>query len=86
MARKSLIKKNISQHQLFNKFSAQRLRIKEQLSKTNSDDSVSILRLMKKLQKLPKNSSKSRLQKRCFVTAVGLQLLSGCCPNNWEVD
>ena len=74
MARQSLIKKSIHQQKLFQKFHARRLELKRQLSEAQSNKLLGlskgepILQLIQKLQRLPKNSSKSRLQKRCFVT------------------
>ena len=63
MARQSLIKKNLKQHKLFQKFNLKRLELKKEL-KTG----INTFELIQKIQKLPKNSSKVRLNKRCHLT------------------
>ena len=73
MARHSLIKKNLKQRKLFQKFSHQRVQLKNELK-----SGVNSLQLLQKIQKLPRNSAKTRLQKRCFLTGSARKVNRFC--------
>jgi small subunit ribosomal protein S14 len=70
MAKKSMIQREIKRLVLFSKYKMKRKTILSQL-KLNQNIGVSldkIFTLQKKLQKLPKNSSRVRIRNRCWKT------------------
>mgnify|MGYP003352253317 CR=1 FL=1 len=67
MAKKSMIAREVKRAELIKKFDAKRQALKEIIRSPNSSyeqKEVAILQL----QKLPRNSSKSRLRNRCNLT------------------
>ena len=66
MAKKSMIEREKKRLQLVNRFFKKRTELKAQIRGTSSFKEQLIL--SGKLQKLPKNSSVTRLHNRCFVT------------------
>jgi small subunit ribosomal protein S14 len=63
VAKKSMVARKDKQLRLIKKFESKRAALKEGMRK--SDDIDETIELSEKLQKLPVNSSKSRLQTRC---------------------
>lgn len=67
MAKKSLIVREYKKNILVNKYYKKRLLLKSQLKNTiNSTDCI--LKILNKLQKLPKKSSPTKLRNRCTLT------------------
>nr|WKT08372.1 ribosomal protein S14 [Mesostigma viride] len=66
MAKKSMIEKEKKRQKLVNKYSVKRKELKEQIKTSVSFEERFKLQL--ELQKLPRNSSPTRLHNRCSVT------------------
>lgn len=66
MAKKNMKERENKRNKLVIKFKLKRSELKKQIKKDNNFDQQ--LNLQKKLQKLPKNSSKIRLRNRCWLT------------------
>nr|QHO64142.1 ribosomal protein S14 [Lympha mucosa] len=66
MAKKNMKEREAKRNKLVNKYKLTRLELKEQININNNFTEQ--LNLQKKLQKLPKNSSKTRLRNRCWLT------------------
>jgi small subunit ribosomal protein S14 len=66
MAKKNMKERENKRNKLVIKFKLKRSDLKKQIKKENNFDQQ--LNLQKKLQKLPKNSSKIRLRNRCWLT------------------
>ena len=66
MAKKSMIEREKKRFYLVNKFFQKRNEFKQQIGSTKSFKEQLFFSV--KLQKLPKNSSTTRLHNRCFVT------------------
>ena len=66
MAKQSMIQREIKRKKLNKKYEIKRLEIKKELKKIS--DFTAHMNLQKKLQALPRNSSKCRLKNRCWVT------------------
>jgi small subunit ribosomal protein S14 len=81
MAKKSMLEREAKRKKLVLKYSEKRQFLKQELKKI-TDIEQKIL-LSKKLQKLPKNSSKIRLRNRCWKTGRprGYFRFFGLCRN-----
>ena len=66
MAKKGIIERENNRIKLYNKYKLKRTELLTQIKNT-SDFSLR-LTLQKKLQKLPRNSAKTRIRKRCWKT------------------
>ena len=66
LARKSNINRDQKRQRLYEKHKAKRAELKQQL--LNTDDPGEKIRINIQLQKLPRNSSPTRLKNRCAVT------------------
>jgi small subunit ribosomal protein S14 len=66
MAKKSIVERDKKRQKLFNKFYSKRAFLKTKMKESDSFDQK--LYYQRMLQKLPKNSSRSRLHNRCIVT------------------
>lgn len=66
MAKKSTIEKEKKRQKLTKKYLDRRMILKNQLKQSNSFEEKALI--VNKLQALPKNSSPSRIQRRCFLT------------------
>nr|YP_009184926.1 ribosomal protein S14 [Jenufa minuta]ALO62984.1 ribosomal protein S14 [Jenufa minuta] len=66
MAKKSLIQRELKRQSLVIKFAKKRESLKQQIKQASSLKQK--FRLHRKLQQLPKNSSKVRLHNRCLIT------------------
>nr|YP_010565481.1 ribosomal protein S14 [Yoania squamipes]UZA66544.1 ribosomal protein S14 [Yoania squamipes]UZA66569.1 ribosomal protein S14 [Yoania squamipes] len=66
MSRKSLIQRNNKRHKLENKYCCIRQSLKKEISKIYSKRKKWEINV--RLQSLPRNSSRIRLHKRCFLT------------------
>ena len=66
MARQSLLKKNLLQYKLWKKYSLKRSLLQNELQTVKTAEEK--MNILEKIQKLPRNSSKTRLSRRCFVT------------------
>lgn len=62
MARKSLLQKNLKRSILCRKVSTKRSKLKKILRQKTE------MNLLDKLQSIPRNGAKSRINRRCFVT------------------
>jgi small subunit ribosomal protein S14 len=81
MAKKSMLEREKKRKKLITRFSKRREEILKELKKTNSLESI--FALNKKLQQLPRNSSKIRLRNRCWKTGRprGYFRFFGLCRN-----
>jgi small subunit ribosomal protein S14 len=74
MAKKSMIQRDLKRVKLMNQYSKKRFQLKKELACPQPSDIRSALslkdqfRISIKLQKLPRNSSPTRVHNRCFVT------------------
>jgi len=66
MAKKSMIEREKKRLKLYNKYKLKRVDLLKQYQKANTFTSK--LEVHKKLQKLPRNSSKIRIRNRCWKT------------------
>jgi small subunit ribosomal protein S14 len=66
MAKKNMKEREKKRNLLVNKYKLKRLELKEQINVNNSFTEQ--LNLQREFQKLPKNSSKTRLRNRCWLT------------------
>ncbi len=66
MAKKSMLERELKRKKLITKYSKQRELILNELKKADSLDSI--FALNEKIQKLPRNSSRTRLRNRCWKT------------------
>ena len=66
MAKKSMLQRELKRKKLITKYSKQRELILNELKKADSLDSI--FALNEKIQKLPRNSSRTRLRNRCWKT------------------
>nr|YP_009293601.1 ribosomal protein S14 [Rhodymenia pseudopalmata]AOM64283.1 ribosomal protein S14 [Rhodymenia pseudopalmata] len=66
MAKKSMIQREIEREVLIKKYKEKRLTIKQELKKASNFSEK--MEWQKKLQKLPRNSSKHRHRNRCWLT------------------
>nr|YP_009632325.1 ribosomal protein S14 [Parallela transversalis]AYQ22914.1 ribosomal protein S14 [Parallela transversalis] len=66
MAKKSMIQRELKRQRLVMKFAKKRQILKDQIKQASSFKDK--LALHRELQKLPKNSSPSRLHNRCLIT------------------
>lgn len=67
MAKKSMIAREVKRAKAVQKYAAKRAELKEIISGTESSDDQ-VWEAMLKLQKLPRDGSRSRGQRRCRVT------------------
>lgn len=81
MAKKSMLEREAKRKKLVLKYSNRRNELKKDLKKLT--DIEQKLELYKKLEKLPKNSSKTRLRNRCWKTGRprGYFRFFGLCRN-----
>ena len=84
MAKKSIIERELKRRKLYLKYFTLRNKFITEL-KTVSDLSA-IFNIQKKLQKLPRNSSNTRLRNRCWKTgkARGFFRYFGLCRNSFR--
>lgn len=82
MAKTSMIERDLNRAKLAAKYAEQRAALKEIISSPNSTDEQ-VWEAQIKLQKLPRDSSPSRLQRRCRVTGRprGVYRKFGLCRN-----
>lgn len=66
MAKKSMIQRNLKREKMIQKSIKRRKFIKQQIKSTQTFDEQ--LLIQKKLQRLPRNSSITRLRNRCWLT------------------
>jgi small subunit ribosomal protein S14 len=81
MAKKSMLERELKRKKLITKYSKQRESILKELKKADSLDQI--FSLNEKIQKLPRNSSKTRLRNRCWKTGRprGYSRFFGLCRN-----
>ena len=81
MAKKSMIERELKRKILIKKFAEKRNNILNELKKEKSLENIFLLN--KKLQKLPRNSSRIRLRNRCWKTGRprGYYRFFGLCRN-----
>jgi small subunit ribosomal protein S14 len=81
MAKKSMLEREKKRKALINKYSIKRKLLLEQLKKVDSLDNI--FELNEKIQKLPRNSSRTRLRNRCWKTGRprGYSRFFGLCRN-----
>jgi small subunit ribosomal protein S14 len=81
MAKKSMLEREKKRKALINKYSIKRKLLVEQLKKVDSLDNI--FELNEKIQKLPRNSSRTRLRNRCWKTGRprGYSRFFGLCRN-----
>ena len=81
MAKKSMLQREVKRRKLVSKYLEKRKTILNQLKKKNSLDEI--FALNEKLQKLPKNSSPTRMRNRCWKTGKprGYSRFFGLCRN-----
>lgn len=68
MAKKSMINREIKRLKMVEKYTQKRLELKEIIRKVDSYSEDERLKAQEKLQKLPRNASPARIQRRCRVT------------------
>lgn len=68
MAKKSLIARNDKRKKLVSKYFEKRLALKKEIMSKTELDFQTKVQLSAKLAALPRNSSKTRINNRCFVT------------------
>nr|YP_009314558.1 Ribosomal protein S14 [Liagoropsis maxima]SCW22812.1 Ribosomal protein S14 [Liagoropsis maxima] len=66
MAKKGMIEREVKRERLVRQYRTKRNTIKKRISKLNSFEEQ--LKLQTELQKLPRNSARSRLRNRCWLT------------------
>jgi small subunit ribosomal protein S14 len=66
MAKKSMIARDRKREKIVERYAAKRAELKEQFEKATSQQVK--LELHRKLQRLPRNSSRTRLHNRCWAT------------------
>nr|UEQ12071.1 ribosomal protein S14 [Batrachospermum sp.] len=66
MAKKNMKEREKKRNKLVNKYKLKRLELKEQINVSNNFNEQ--LNVQREFQKLPKNSSKTRLRNRCWLT------------------
>lgn len=81
MAKKSMLEREKKRKALINKYSIKRKLLVEQLKKVDSLENI--FELNEKIQKLPRNSSRTRLRNRCWKTGRprGYSRFFGLCRN-----
>ncbi len=67
MAKKSVVARQVKRQKLYERHAEKRADLKKQLRQANGDP-VRIQEIQRELQKLPLNSSPTRLRNRCGVT------------------
>ncbi len=84
MPRKSLLEREKKRIKLYKKYNLKRLTLLNQLKNLNS--LTEILDINNKLQKLPKNSSSTRIRNRCWKTGKsrGIFRFFGLCRNSFR--
>nr|WDA99172.1 ribosomal protein S14 [Gronococcus sybilensis] len=66
MAKKSMIQRDIKRAYMKQKYQERRIELKKKIRKT--DSTLEKIELHKKLDKFPRNSSKTRIRNRCWLT------------------
>ncbi|AMW28899.1 MULTISPECIES: 30S ribosomal protein S14 [Arthrospira] len=66
MAKKSMIERDKKRKQLVDKYSDKRQELKEQFNSATSQ--VEKMTIHRQIQQLPRNSSRTRIRNRCWVT------------------
>ena len=81
MAKKSMLERELKRKKLITKYSKQRIEILNELKKADSLDKI--FELNEKIQKLPRNSARTRLRNRCWKTGRprGYSRFFGLCRN-----
>lgn len=81
MAKKSMLARELKRKKLVNRYSIKRSLLKKALKKASSLEEKFII--SKKIQKLPKDSSRTRLRNRCWKTGKprGYFRFFGLCRN-----
>jgi small subunit ribosomal protein S14 len=81
MAKKSMLERELKRKKLITKYSKRRSEILNELKKADSLDKI--FELNEKIQKLPRNSARSRLRNRCWKTGRprGYSRFFGLCRN-----
>jgi small subunit ribosomal protein S14 len=81
MAKKSMLERELKRKRLVSKYSKRRQQILNELKGTSSLEGIFVLN--EKLQKLPRNSSASRIRNRCWKTGRprGYFRYFGLCRN-----
>lgn len=81
MAKKSMLERDLKRKSLINKYANHRKSILEELKKADSLDRL--FELNEKIQKLPRNSARTRLRNRCWKTGRprGYSRFFGLCRN-----
>ena len=81
MAKKSMLERDLKRKSLINKYAKKRHLILDKLKTADSLDSI--FELNQKIQKLPRNSSATRLRNRCWKTGRprGYSRFFGLCRN-----
>ena len=84
MAKKSMLQREEKRKKLVLKYSEKRIAILKELKQIHILELEQIFNLNEKLQKLPRNSSKSRLRNRCWKTGRprGFFRYFGLCRNS----
>jgi small subunit ribosomal protein S14 len=81
MAKKSMLERELKRKKLITKYSKRRIEILNELKKADSLDKI--FELNEKIQKLPRNSARTRLRNRCWKTGRprGYSRFFGLCRN-----
>jgi small subunit ribosomal protein S14 len=81
MAKKSMLERELKRTKLVQKYAKKRLDLINKLKSANSLDEI--FEINKKLQKLPRNSAKTRMRNRCWKTGKprGYFRFFGLCRN-----
>lgn len=81
MAKKNMLEREVKRKKLVTKYSEKRKILLNQLKKENSLEEI--FSINEKLQKLPRNSSPSRIRNRCWKTGKprGYSRFFGLCRN-----
>jgi small subunit ribosomal protein S14 len=81
MAKKSMLERELKRTKLVQKYAKKRLELINKLKSANSLDEI--FEINKKLQKLPRNSAKTRMRNRCWKTGKprGYFRFFGLCRN-----
>jgi len=81
MAKKSMLERELKRKKLITKYSEKRKNLLKELKSANSLEQI--FEINKKIQKLPRNSSRIRLRNRCWKTGRprGFFRFFGLCRN-----
>ena len=81
MAKKSMLERELKRTKLVQRYAKKRAELMNNLKSTNSLDEI--FEINKKIQKLPRNSAKTRMRNRCWKTGKprGYSRFFGLCRN-----